>query len=240
MQTRTSCASKSLGSSSRWLSGIEETNRIGGHHRNSAGGGQADALVQVVALLGPSHAVQLQVEAPGKPVQPLIEDSGGPLRPVTQERPANLAVLASGQCDQPIQRIRFKPALEHEHLAPALSARVRETQQATQVVESGRVRTEQRQAGRHSVPRRFRDPDVGADQGLEAVFDGRLVELHHREDVHVVGEGHRWHPLRTHAFGQLGDANDPVHEGILAVNRKVDEATHVRRFIPARFLASLT
>ena len=218
---------------------IEEPHRVCGNHRNPMGCCQPDGRCHVVALLRPAHSMQLHVEALWKSFQPTVKKTGGPFRPGAKQRSPHLAELAPGKRNQTLESIRFKPAFEHEYVVATSSARISPAQQSAQVPESGGVRTQQCQTRRERVPLCLGNLYVRADQRLDAVLDGRLVELHHPEDVHAVGKSHGRHLPLPHDIGEIRgiglfrNSHDPIHEGIFAVDRKVNEATHAVRIIAA-------
>ena len=102
----------------------------------------------------------------------------------------------------------LEPGAREELGQPEIArARLREQQQPVRLVALGLVR----------------DPDIAADDGLHARRARGLVELDHAEDVGEVGDRQGRHAVRGGPRDGFVDAHDPVGDGELAVEPKVDE-----------------
>src|SRR5579859_2468555 len=67
---------------------------------------------------------------------------------------------------------------------------------------------------------------IHADQWLDAGALSLFVELHHREQVALIGERHGRHSGRRHRGHQLRHAYDTVEQRILGVQPQMHESTH--------------
>ena len=85
--------------------------------------------------------------------------------------------------------------------------------------------------GRRALAR-LANPGIDADQGLDAGGLRFLVELHHRKQIALIGEGHRRHPRRRDRRHQFRHAHDAVDQRVLGVQAQVDECSS--RFAPQR------
>ncbi len=59
---------------------------------------------------------------------------------------------------------------------------------------------------------------------LDARTQRRLVELHHREQVVLIGDGDGRHALRGGSRDEIVHAHDAVDQRVLGVQAEVDEA----------------
>jgi hypothetical protein len=71
------------------------------------------------------------------------------------------------------------------------------------------------------------DPDVAADDGLDAVRARGLVELDHAEHVGEIGQRERRHAVGDRGGHRIVNAHDAVGHRIFAVQPEVD----VRRVV---------
>ena len=69
----------------------------------------------------------------------------------------------------------------------------------------------------------LRDVDFAADDRMDALGFGRVVELHRAEEVAVVGHGHGGHFLLGDDVHQLADFAGAVEEGIIGVAVQMNE-----------------
>ena len=67
--------------------------------------------------------------------------------------------------------------------------------------------------------------DVHTDDGFDAVLQAFAIELHHREQIVLVGDRDRRHAERGDAFHQLRDAHHAVLQREFGVQAEVDESS---------------
>ncbi len=82
----------------------------------------------------------------------------------------------------------------------------------------------------------LRDVDLAADDRVDALGFGRVVELHRAEEVAVVGHGDGGHLLLDHEVHQLGDFAGAVEQGVVGVAVQVDEGGVGHFFLGMLFL----
>jgi hypothetical protein len=73
------------------------------------------------------------------------------------------------------------------------------------------------------------EQQVRARDGLDAHAFGRLVELHQREQVVLVGDRHRRLAERSATLDQLRDADGRVDQRVFAVQVEMGESGHAGR-----------
>jgi hypothetical protein len=118
-------------------------------------------------------------------------------RPISPSRAADSAIRpAQASGDQPVAR--------HQDLAEAPALEVGARQQPAQVAVAGVVAAQQGQAARVARVAGLVDPQVRADQRLDAALQGAAVELDHREQVDLVGHGDRRHAELRDRLEQAG------------------------------------
>ena len=101
------------------------------------------------------------------------------------------------------------------HLA-MLPFQIRAADEPRQVQVSRFVLAEQRQPLRRLALRRNRAESTPMI-GLHALRERRAIELHHREQVRLVGERHRRHARLRDRVHQLRHAHQAVDEGVLGM-----------------------
>jgi len=145
----------------------------------------------------------------------------GAARVLEQSR-ADLALDRSRERDQPLAAFG-EPALPHLSPAAVLVLQPRARQELRELQIAGARLGEQQQPVGFVALGFVADPDIAADDRLHADGTRRLVEFDHAEDVGEVGDRQRRHAVRRRALDGLVDAHDPVGDGELAVEPKVDE-----------------
>ena len=107
-------------------------------------------------------------------------------------------------------------------------------QQLTQAQIAGARLHQHDQAMRLVAFRIVRDPQFAADDGFDALFARRLVELHHAEHIGKVGERQRRHAVRDRRGNGIVEADYAVAHRVLAVQAQVNERRrrHAGYFIP--------
>ena len=180
------------------------------------------------------------------------------IEPARQQRLADLAVAAAER-DQAVAGIG-QPAALDARPATRLPFAVGARYQPGQVAVAGLVLHQQGHAFGGVRVTELLQRDIGTDDRLDAGALGQLVELDHREQVVLIGDGHGWQAELGREAGQglhIGaralarrrlDANQAVDQREFGVQMKVDEhqagggerarERTVRRFYRAHFAAS--
>ena len=70
---------------------------------------------------------------------------------------------------------------------------------------------------------------VDTDNRLDAAGEGLAIELDHRKQVGLIGQGHRRHFALGDRLHQCRDAHQAVHERVLGVDAQVNEGIAHRR-----------
>ncbi len=194
----------------------EKAHVIGGHHRHLMPGGQLHRQVQIVFLLGTAGTLQLKIETVGEQPLPVLQPGLGLLAMTGQQRRADLPLAATREGDQPL-RLALKPvALEHR-VTTVLALQIATGDESGEVFVTGVVTAQQHHTVGTAGIVRVLDPDIDTDDGLDALGHTGAVELHHAEQVDLVGNGHRRHAGPGHCLGQGFDTHDTVHQGVFAV-----------------------
>jgi hypothetical protein len=190
-------------------------------HRKGAASREPHRGLDVALGLRRPGTLQLQVEPPGKKPRPV---RGELLRPgaVLEERGADVALRRARKSDQALGALR-EPALLQLGAAAMLILEPGAREQLRQP-EIARARLHEQQQPVRLVALGFvGDPEVAADDGLHSRRARCLVELDHSEHVGEVGDRQRRHAVRRGPRDGFVDAHDPVRDGELAVEPKVDE-----------------
>ena len=77
----------------------------------------------------------------------------------------------------------------------------------------------------------LRNVDFAADDGVDAVSLGGVIELHRAEEVPVIGHGHGRHFLLDHELHQLVDLASAIEQRIVRVAMQVDEGHRASRLL---------
>ena len=70
---------------------------------------------------------------------------------------------------------------------------------------------------------RVMDQDLRPGDGLDPRRQGRLVEAHQTEEIELIGDGDGGHARLGRGLDQGLDAQQTIHQGILAVDMEMDE-----------------
>ena len=225
MQTRASCGRKSS-CSRNWIGCVATTGSF-----VWAPSAQRGAGLRGVALV--AGAVQFEeVAARERGGHPL----GGEFRGLDlagEQQRADVAVTASRQRDQALREaaVPFLEPLEpHLGAIAMLVLQVRPRQQVTQVQVARAVLDEDGQAERVVAVGVVRDPQVAADDRLDALLARRGIEPHGTEDVGAVRQRQRALPVARRLPDRLVDPNDAVDDGELGVEPEMDETRAAHRW----------
>ena len=201
----------------------EELHRVGGYRRQAEPAGEAHRGVDVALLLRMSRALQLEVVRVREERRPR---RGEPLRggavPGGERRP-HVTRQRARERDQPLRAPVREPGLPELRAPAVLVLEVGAAQEVGQTPVARAGADEEQQAVRLVALGFVRDPDVAADDRLEAGFPRALVEVDHAEHVGEVGERERAHAVGRRARDRVVDPHDPVDDRELAVQPKMDE-----------------
>ena len=183
-----------------------------------------------VALLElTAEALQLEVEATRKKRAPALERALGVRLATVHQRPPHVPLGGPGERDQAGDGRRRQPvALEPRH-ATLLALEVGARDEPRQVAVAVLALTKEREAARLAPLALFAHREVDPHDGLDAAGQGLAIELHHREQVVLIGDGDGRHVRGGHGRDQLRHPHDAVAEGVLAVQAQVNEARGHRR-----------
>ena len=195
--------------------------------------GQLQQLAVQPGLLGQPVVLELEVEAVrAEDVAVLAGDLAGELAVVDLQRLGDLAAQTGRQPDQPLGVAGEMLTVDARLVVVAVDVRVGD--QAAQVAVPGRVLGQEDQVEGLAVGlallRRHRargDVRLDADDRLDALGRGGLVEGHRAVQRAVVGEGHRVHARGGGRVDQLGDPAEAVQQAEFGVDVEVGEV--VRR-----------
>ena len=216
-QTRASCASNS--------SGVAELHRLRGHHRQLQLGGQGHRGTHVGLVRGQPGALQLDVETPRIQRCKPLRQRDRALAVAGQQRRTHRAAVSARQRDQPFgalgQPLPLDPRLCALHVAGP-GAR----QQVAQVVIARRVAHQQQQPRCLLVAAAGGrlDPQIDADDRLDALGAAGLVELDGAEQVAKVGDGQRHLRIVARGTHGIGHPQRAVDNRVLGVCAQVDES----------------
>ena len=114
--------------------------------------------------------------------------------------------------------------------ATLLTLEIGATDERGQIAIARIVHAQQRDARRLDFFSGFGDEQIDADDGLHAAPERSAIELHHREQIALIGDRDRRHPAFGHLFDERRDAHHAVDQRIFGVQAQVDEGSHTRDF----------
>ena len=211
---------------------------------------QGDARLPVEPQQPPGHllllrdavVLELQVVAVLPEQLPHLQGMGlGPLVVPGKQQPGQPSRQAGGQGDEALamgpQQVHVDPGLAVKALGEAPA------DHGGEVPVAGLVPAQQHQVIGLVVqvlglvePGPGGHIDLTADDGLDALGLGRLVEVHRAVHDPVVGEGHGGLAQVLHPLHQVGDAAGPVQQAVFGVDVQMDES-HLHH-IPSRSMSS--
>ncbi len=210
---------------------FEKTHIVAGDHRRVAGRGERNRRVQILLLAHAAGAGELQVVTLGKQRQPVAQHLLGALRLTCQQRTTDIALATTGQGDQAVavpDQPGFVDAGNAAHLAFQITAR----HQASQIEIALPVLAQQHQPRRFILVLGIAHPQLDADDRLDAGGLRRAVELHHREQIGLIGHRAGRHSRCRTGRHQRLDAHQSVHQGVFGVDVQMDETgIHVTNFL---------
>ena len=203
---------------------LEKANVVGGDHRHKAPGSERHGAGDIAFLGGFAEALQLEIEALRKEALPGIERPFGFMLARIDERAADVAFLGSGERDQALERRLREPAALDTRSAALLAFEVRSREEARKVAVAGLRLAQERQARRCGALTLLRDPQVDSHERLHTVAQRLAIELHHREQVVLIGDRDRRHAGGGHRRDELRHPHHAVAEGVLGVQPQMDES----------------
>ena len=203
------------------LVGLEEAHVVGGHHRHARAGSELHGHFQVFRLLVPAGALHLYIEAFREQGAPSIELGAGFRIPARQECPADIALPAAGQGDEPAGPAG-EPLPLQQRLAALLAFQVTAGDERREVEIACVVAAEQRDE-RGLAVLSFPYAHIRPHDGLDAGILGFLVELDQREQVALVRKRHRGHTAGRRRPHEIRHAYDAVRQGIFGMQAQMDE-----------------
>jgi len=144
-------------------------------------------------------------------------------RTTHQQAAADIAVHRAGQRNQPGHAVGIEPAAFDEWRIPALAGEVTATHQPRQVQVPGFALAEQREPGGRLTLDALGQPQVDTNHRFESLRDRRAEELHHREQVGLVGQRDGRHARGGNRIHQLRHPHDAVDEGVLGMKSQVNK-----------------
>ena len=181
---------------------------------------QREGVERVLAFARGAREFQVQAFAGG--ALPLREPLFGEFVLARGGEAPGFAV-AAGEREQAVVGLA-QPLRAHDDAIVAMAFHPRAREQARQAQVAVAVAAQQGHARGRFVA--VGEQQVGAGDRLEPGAFGRLVELHQREQVVLVGDRDRRLPVRHAATDQLRDADGRVGQRVLAVQVEVGECGH--------------
>ena len=174
-------------------------------------------------IVGTAEPLQLEVVAIAEQLLPLARQRLRIGVAPRQERATHVAFDGTGERDQSRGGLRVEPAAIDERHAAILALEPGARDQVGDVLVAARILAQQGEPRRHRALAARAQQHVDADDGFDAALQRLAVELHHREQIVLVGDRDRRHAELGSAFDQLRDAHHAVLQGELGVQTKVDE-----------------
>ena len=174
---------------------------------------------------GAAQALQLEVVALGEtaPATPRARVRRRARGPWISARPTSPSA-APESAIRPARFSHVQPAALDARRAALLALEIGAADEAGEVAVAARRLAQQREAGGRlafALPRTSRStPTSGFTPALECL----AIELHHREEVVLVGHRHGRHAGGGGRGHQFRNAHHAVAEGVLSVQAQVDEA----------------
>jgi len=207
------------------LVGARELHRVRRHHRQPELCRQRHRGAHVRLVRRRSGALQLDVEAPGIQSAQALCQRGGAFAVTRQQRATDRAGVGARQRDQAGGAVG-EPLPLHPGLRALHVARPGARQQVAQVVIAGGVAHQQQQARRLLVAAAGHrlDPEVDADDRLDAIGAACAIELDGTEQVPEVGDRQRHLCVLARGAHRIGHAQRAIDHRILGVRAQVDKS----------------
>ncbi len=212
---------------------------VGRDQRNAGVLAQAQQVGADLVLL--LQALVLNLEEEILCAEELAEEAGSLARGVVlpfRQALGDFALQAAGKPDQPARVLGEKFLADARLVVEAVERRLGgdlhqvavalvglgEHDQVVVVIAVGRRAV-------HAVVVLLADVELAADDGLDAVLLGGIVEMQRAEDVAVVGDGDGRLPELGHARHELVDVAGAIEQRVIGVQVKMDKLGHERRYL---------
>ena len=207
--------------------GLKEVDVVGGHHREFQRLGQGHLAVQAVLVVGAAGALELEIEGAGEKAGPVARPFLGQPFLAGQDGAANIPFPGTGEHEQPFRPL-FDPFPLHHRYAGCQAIGVAQGNDLGEVAEAGLVTRQQGDAEGLVGILGIAQPDVRANDRLDAGAGGALVELHQRAHVGLFGQPDGGHAHFRRAFDQWLDPDQAIDQGILRMDAKMNECARHR------------
>ncbi len=190
---------------------LEEAHVVGRHQWRATAFGEGDGGMQMLFVVDPAGALNLQVEALGEDFAPFGQQRIRQALLAIEQRLTDLPFLGTRQGDQAVGGLLDPVALD-DHQIVALPLGPAAGHQLGEVAIALAIHRQQRQSAQRTVLVAAGQPDVGAADRLDASTLRRLVELDQRAHVALIGDGHRRHARGRHLLDQWLDAHQAIDQ----------------------------
>ncbi|MNM60872.1 hypothetical protein D3C81_721650 [compost metagenome] len=201
---------------------LDETYVVGSHQRGAKLVGQCHRRVHVFFVACPIGALHFNIEALGEHAHPVLKKRFGFVLPTRQQRHANVAFLARGQGNQALAG-RGDPFTLEDDQAIALAIGPAARDQFGEVAIALGVHGQEADARQRGFRIGTGQPQVGTADRFDAGAHGRLVELHQRAHVALIGDRDRRHVHPGQRLGQRFDPHQAVDQREFGVDAQVNE-----------------
>ena len=206
--------------------GREEAHIVGRDQRHPLGGGERHGGGEQRLLALATDARDLEVVAVAETLAPEREVPRRVGGLAERQRAADIAVGAAGQRDQPADPLGVQPIALDERQVALATVDVGPADERREVAVAALIHAQQRDTARLGALAALGHQQVDADDGLHAARHGIAVELHHREQVHLIGDRHRRHAGLGHRLHEFRDAHHAVDQRVFGVQAQMDEGGH--------------
>ncbi len=207
--------------------GLQEMDIIGGNHGQFQRLGQGHLAVQAVLVVGAAGALEFEIEGAGEEAGPIARPLLGQALLAGQDSAADVPFTGAGEHEQ-----AFRPLLDpfpfHHRYAGCQAIGVPQGDDLGEVAEAGLVACQQGNAEGLVRILGVAQPDVGANDRLDAGAGGALVELHQRAHVRLLGQPDGGHAHFRRTFDQWLDPDQAIDQGILRMDAKMNECSRHR------------
>ncbi len=169
-----------------------------------------------------SRALHLEIIAVGEQGSPVARSLGGARGIALQQRLSNVALARAGQRDQSVGAFA-EPLAPEFRAAAILIAPIRAREPVGEPEVAGARLHEQQRAEGLVALGVVGEPDITAENRLDAPRARRLVELDEPEGVREIGNRERGHSIRGRGVDRGVDSQRPVDDRELAVQAQVYE-----------------
>ena len=176
-----------------------EAHVVGRHDRHAVVGRHLQRAVDVALLGFAPRSLQLDVVTVAEQREPAFDGLARLLFAAVHDRATEIAVARAGKGDQPDEVVGAEPGAIDGRDTAVLAFQIRATDEAREIAVADVVLTQQHQRRRLLPLTQLAHAQVDADDRLHARRLRRAIELHHREQVALVGERDRGHARRTTA-----------------------------------------